>query len=268
VREAGVIFESEEEFVVRRHEMPARKEKKKTSKEDPLFRSRPKNFRVGGDVLPKRDLSRYVKWPLNVRVQRQKRVLMQRLKVPPSVNQFGKKLEKSNAVELYKLLGKYRPESAKEKKDRLKKLAAEGGKQEKAPPVVKFGLHHVTTLIEEKKAKLVVIACDVEPLELVIWMPALCRKMNVPYCIVNNKGRLGRLVYQRNASCVALTEVQPEDQAKLATVQDVCRAQFNDNKEALKKWGGGIMGLRTQKKLELREKALEVERLKKEKMLG
>lgn len=28
------------------------------------------------------------------------------------------------------------------------------------------------------------IAHDVDPIELVVWLPALCRKMNVPYCIV------------------------------------------------------------------------------------
>lgn len=53
--------------------------------------------------------------------------------------------------------------------------------------VIKFGLKHVTTLIEEQKASIVVIAHDVEPIELVVWLPALCRKMGVPYCIVKGK---------------------------------------------------------------------------------
>jgi hypothetical protein len=50
--------------------------------------------------------------------------------------------------------------------------------------VVKFGLNHVTTLVESGKAQLVVIAHDVDPIELVVWLPALCKKMGVPYCIV------------------------------------------------------------------------------------
>ena len=33
-------------------------------------------------------------------------------------------------------------------------------------------------------AQLVCIAHDVDPIELVIWLPALCRKMNIPYVIV------------------------------------------------------------------------------------
>ena len=61
----------------------------------------------------------------------------------------------------------------------------------KRQSMLKFGINHVTSLIEEKKAKLVLIAHDVNPVELIVWLPALCRKMNVPYCIVKGKARLG-----------------------------------------------------------------------------
>ena len=44
------------------------------------------------------------------------------------------------------------------------------------------------------KAQLVVIAHDVDPIELVIWLPALCRKMGIPYCIVKGKARLGQVL--------------------------------------------------------------------------
>jgi large subunit ribosomal protein L7Ae len=54
----------------------------------------------------------------------------------------------------------------------------------KKPMVVKFGLNHVTTLVEAGKAQLVVIAHDVDPIELVVWLPALCKKQGIPYCIV------------------------------------------------------------------------------------
>lgn len=36
-----------------------------------------------------------------------------------------------------------------------------------------------------------VIAHDVDPIELVVWLPALCRKMEIPYAIVKGKSRLG-----------------------------------------------------------------------------
>jgi len=38
--------------------------------------------------------------------------------------------------------------------------------QSKKPIVVKYGINHVTSLVEEKKAQLVVIANDVDPIEV------------------------------------------------------------------------------------------------------
>merc|ERR1712125_194560 len=133
---------------------------------------------------------------------------------------------------------------------------------------VKYGLKHVTTLIEEKKAELVLIAFDVDPVELVMWMPALCRKMEVPYMIVKDKGRLGALVHQKTAACVCLTGVDKEDKSQLTLLKDLAVEKFNDNVDHVRKWGGGIMGLKTQAKLELRRKAMEKEEAKKAASLG
>ena len=62
---------------------------------NPLFEKRPKNFGIGGDIQPKRDLTRFVKWPRYVRVQRQRSILLKRLKVPPVINQFTRTLDKN-----------------------------------------------------------------------------------------------------------------------------------------------------------------------------
>jgi large subunit ribosomal protein L7Ae len=44
---------------------------KKGKKENsPLFSKNPRNFRIGGDIQPKRDLTRFVKWPKYIRIQR------------------------------------------------------------------------------------------------------------------------------------------------------------------------------------------------------
>lgn len=51
---------------------------------------------IGGALPPKKPLNRFVKWPKYVRIQRQKRVLCQRLKVPPALNQFTKALDKNS----------------------------------------------------------------------------------------------------------------------------------------------------------------------------
>ncbi|KAL7582638.1 hypothetical protein Lser_V15G45231 [Lactuca serriola] len=170
----------------------------KTKKEkvaNPLFEKRPKQFGIGGALPPKKDLHRFVRWPQVVRIQRKRRILKQRLKVPPALNQFTKTLDKNLATTLFKMLLKYRPEDKAAKKERLLKRAqaeSEGKTVEaKKPIVVKYGLNHITYLIN--KAQLVIIAHDVDPIELVVWLPALCRKMEIPYCIVKGKSRLGTL---------------------------------------------------------------------------
>ena len=62
---------------------------------NPLFEKRPKQFGIGGALPPKKDLTRFVKWPKVVQIQRKKRILRQRLKVPPTLNQFTKTLDKN-----------------------------------------------------------------------------------------------------------------------------------------------------------------------------
>ena len=52
------------------------------------------SLRAGGNIQPKRDLTRFVKWPKYIRLQRQKQILYQRLKVPPAINQFTQTLDK------------------------------------------------------------------------------------------------------------------------------------------------------------------------------
>jgi len=211
-------------------------------------------------------VSRFVKWPRYVRIQRQKKILLERLKVPPTIYQFSKALDKNQAAELMKLLVKYQPETKAAKQSRLETIAKAAEAKENVaqgppPNVIKFGLKHVTTLIEQKKAKLVIIAHDVDPIELVIWLPALCRKMDVPYCIVKGKGRLGTLVHKKNTAVLALTAVNKEDEPKLRTLSENFHAQFNDHVE--RKWGGGVMGLKTMAKLEKRRKLVELEEAKK-----
>ena len=189
-------------------------------------------------------------------------MLLQRLKVPPAISQFSKTLDKNQATDLFKLLVKYQPETKAAKQTRLRAMAEKGETTSGAPPaVIKFGLNHVTYLVEKRKAKLVVIAHDVNPIELVVWLPALCKKMGVPYVIVKGKGRLGQLVHQKNAAAIALTAVEKEDSHKLTSLTTAAKAQFNDTVH--RTWGGGIMGLKTQRRLEKRAKLVAAEEAKK-----
>lgn len=75
------------------------------------------------------------------------------------------------ATQLFKVLEKYRPETALQKKNRLKaKAEAKVAKKEvspsKRPNTIKSGTNAVTKLVEQKKAQLVLIAHDVDPIEV------------------------------------------------------------------------------------------------------
>jgi len=231
-----------------------------------LFKKRPKNFRLGGDIQPKRDLTRFVKWPKYVRIQRQKRILMQRLKVPPTINQFQHTVEKNQAAKLLKLLAKYSPETRQEKKDRLKKEAEGGGGKTAKPVHLKYGLNHVTTLVEECRAKLVVIAHDVDPVEMVVYLPALCRKKGVPFCFLRGKANLGKLCHLKTATCVAVTDVRKEDVGDLDAMSKQFKNQYNDNEKLRRVWGGGIMGIKNQHMMAARQKLKDIELAKKANM--
>ncbi|KAB1283372.1 60S ribosomal protein L7a [Camelus dromedarius] len=100
----------------------------------------------------------------------------------------------------------------------------------------------VTTLVENKKAQLVVIAHDVDPIELVVFLPALCQKMGVPYCITKGKARLGRLVHRKTCTTVAFTQVNLEDKGGLAKLVEAIRTNYKDRYDEIHcHWGGSIL---------------------------
>jgi len=123
------------------------------------------------------------------------------------------------------------------------------------PKVVKYGLNHVTTLIERRKAKLVVISHDVDPLELVLWLPTLCRKKDIPYVIVKGKSRLGQVVHKKTSAVLALTDVHQKDQPDLALLVQKARDNFNNQYPvAMKTYGGKQMGFKHRMALTIAEK--------------
>jgi len=104
----------------------------------------------------------------------------------------------------------------KEKKAKGKKVAqalpSSGNRRPQRWPILwekahRAGVNRITTLVENKKAQLVEIAHDVDPIQLVVSLPALCRKMGVPCCIIKGKARLGCLVHRKTCTTVAFTQL-------------------------------------------------------------
>jgi len=271
-----------------KHVQPA----KPVDAHEALFVERPRSFGIGGDLLPKqaRDVSRFVRWPLYVKRQRQQRVLERRLRIPPSVNQFRRTLDKINATELFKLAAKYKPETQKAQRKRLRALAKErmtashthakaAKKAAKASPksgtkptakakksstaqpakakqaALTFGIQQVTRAVEHKKAKLVLIAHDVDPLEIVLTLPALCHAQGIPYAIVKGKAALGRLVGFKTAVAVAFEHVRGEDASTFANIVKTVNTVFSEKyDEVRRQWGGNQVGIRAKTKLAKRRK--------------
>merc|ERR1711934_177238 len=217
---------------------------KKAAKSFPenMVEKRPRTFSIGGDVRPQQDLTRFVKWPKYIRIQRSRRILCQRIKLPPAINQFKQTFDKRAASQLFRLLNQLKPESKSQKKERIgdaaAKKAAGADAAAKKPVCVKMGINHVTKLVEEKEAKLVVIAHDVDPIEIVLWLPSLCQARGIPYCVVKSKARLGALVGKKTATCLAVTEVKAEHKADLEALKQLCETHFNGVFETtMKTWG-------------------------------
>lgn len=70
---------------------------KKLNEKHPLAQPNPKNFRFGNAIRPRIVKSRFVRWPRYVQIQRQKRILLKRLKCPAAIAQFFTPLDKSTS---------------------------------------------------------------------------------------------------------------------------------------------------------------------------
>merc|ERR1719510_2399097 len=149
---------------------------------------------------------------------------------------FSRTADKSLTSDALTLFKKYSPPSKASRKQRLRDIAkAKANGEEYAVAKeyqIKFGLNHVTNLVQRKQAAVVLIAHDVMPLEMVIWLPTLCYKMGVPFIVVKGKARLGQLVNMKTATCVCLTGVRSEDNAELETLCERVMGVSNENFES------------------------------------
>jgi len=73
---------------------------------------------------------------------------------------------------------------------------------------VRKGTNETTKAIERGQAKLVVIAEDVEPPEVVAHLPLLCEEHKIPYIFVPNKEKIGSSIgIDVPAAAACITEV-------------------------------------------------------------
>lgn len=79
------------------------------------------------------------------------------------------------------------PKELSDKVLQLLEMAKNSGK-------VRKGTNETTKAVEKSAAKLIVIAEDVEPEEIVMHLPALCDEKKVPYVFVPTKQEIGRAV--------------------------------------------------------------------------
>jgi large subunit ribosomal protein L7Ae len=206
-------------------------------------------------AAPAADTTAKVQWPKYVRLQRQRRVLATRLRIPPPVNQFNITADKPLATRIFKFLDDLKPKTKKAKAQQIKK-AAGASEKSLAPAAVasgksiEYGIKDVTALVEANRAKLVVIANDVEPIEIVVWLPALCRRFGTPFVIVKTKARLGAVVGLSTTSAIAVGDVKSENRKELQQILDQITADdVGPNKEEFGQWGGGKLSEETIQKL-------------------
>jgi len=81
---------------------------------------------------------------------------------------------------------------------------------------VRKGVNETTKSIERKNAKLVVIAEDVDPEEIVIHIPMLCEEKGIQFAYVKTKVDLGKSVGMSvGTSCIAVDDAGSSSEALL-----------------------------------------------------
>jgi large subunit ribosomal protein L7Ae len=92
------------------------------------------------------------------------------------------------------------PSELADKALQLVQVASETGK-------IRVGTNEVTKSSERAEAKMVVMAEDVDPVEILVHIPMLCEEKRIPYIYVPKKQRLGQSAgLSKSAASVAVVE--------------------------------------------------------------
>ncbi len=100
----------------------------------------------------------------------------------------------------------------------LKKKIADALSKASASGKIRKGMNETTKAVERAIAKLVVIAEDVSPAEVVMHLPILCNEKKIPYAFMTKKEDLGKAVgLEVGCSAIAVVEAGDAD----ADIKDV-----------------------------------------------
>jgi large subunit ribosomal protein L7Ae len=118
--------------------------------------------------------------------------------------------DKANDTEVVRMSEYVKIELNEELKSKTNEIVEKSAKGK-----VKAGLNEVTKAIERGTAKLVVIAEDVSPAELVMHLPILCEEKSTPYSYIATRKELGEKAGLRMAtSAIAIVESPAENEIK------------------------------------------------------
>ncbi len=90
----------------------------------------------------------------------------------------------------------------------LLRLVAKTGK-------VKKGTNETTKALERGVAKLVYVADNTDPVEVVLHIPLLSRDRKIPYIVVPDKKQLGEAAGLANVSAAAVAIIDPGEAASM-----------------------------------------------------
>ncbi len=91
------------------------------------------------------------------------------------------------------------PDDLRAKAMQLVEVSSETGK-------IRKGTNEVTKVVERGEAKIVVIAEDITPPEVILHIPLLCEEKGIPYFYVQKKEDLGQKVKLKSSAAVAIIE--------------------------------------------------------------
>jgi len=89
---------------------------------------------------------------------------------------------------------------------------------------LKKGVNEVTKIVERGQGKLVLIAKDVNPPEIIMHLPVLCEEKEIPYVYVSSREELGNIV-GLNVSTASVVIVNEGDASNI--IKEIKEASKN-----------------------------------------